>query len=163
MRQLKGIAEVVMAEVLANRIAATFPQDFVRNYRFPDDYQLTSEMRRFAVDHGLKDPDEEFRSFLAECVAADSKFFDWGAAWRCHVRRLKEAYEIDAYAPHSRVLFICGQMKSIDDLIGETSSLETERDELREDLQDTRAELRRIRKAIGAAYGQARSAETKKF
>ena len=119
-----------MAEVFANRIAATFPEDFVRNYRFPDDYRLTSEMRQFAVEHGLN-ADEEFQSFLAECIAADSKHADWGAAWRYHVYRLKDAYEIDANAPHSRVLCICGLMKQIDDLVGEITTSEEERHELR--------------------------------
>lgn len=149
----------------ANEIAASFPEDFVRSYTFPPDFNLTFEMRRFALEHGL-DPDVEFHSFLCECIAADKNYADWTAAWRYWVLTMQEACEIEREKSRSRVLYIRGLLAERDDSVGEITSLEEdrletsqERDQFKKELEAARAELTRIRRSIGTAYGQARSAE----
>lgn len=56
----------------------------------PPSWQLDREMRLFAADHGIADPDAEFEKFKDFHLARGNTFKDWCAAWRNWVRNAKK-------------------------------------------------------------------------
>lgn len=54
---------------------------------FPDGFELTDEMRAFAIEQGIEQPNAEFAKFRDYHTAKGSRFANWKAAWRNWVRR----------------------------------------------------------------------------
>jgi len=56
---------------------------------WPDGFELDSEMRQYAIDHGV-DPASEFDAWRDDCAAHGRKYVDWRAAWRGRIHRVPE-------------------------------------------------------------------------
>jgi hypothetical protein len=54
-----------------------------------DSFELTPEMREFAVKHGV-DADREFEAWRDDCAAHGRRYRDWPAAWRTRIRRVPD-------------------------------------------------------------------------
>lgn len=57
-----------------------------RGTQIPDDFALSPEMHKFAVQRGIWQDDEEFGHFCDYHRSRGTVFKDWEAAWRNWVR-----------------------------------------------------------------------------
>jgi hypothetical protein len=151
--------------------------------RWPADFQLTAEMEAYGLSHGIENSELEFEEWLCEVCANNQKFADWTAAWWVWVDLLADARAellqpeivggnklspedpliwrhalIGLARYHQEVRYLGDQIDSLEENLKEVREeraiIAKERDELR-------LEITRLRKAIGATYGQAKSAESR--
>ncbi len=57
-----------------------------RKRSFPDDFQVSDELRTWARDKGLRSPDEELAAFRDYHLSKGTLFQDWMAAFRTWLR-----------------------------------------------------------------------------
>jgi hypothetical protein len=62
------------------------PSAHKKRSTLPLDFQLTPDLRAFAIDQGVQDPHTEFSAFRDYHQARGSVFRDWPAAWRTWAR-----------------------------------------------------------------------------
>jgi uncharacterized protein YdaU (DUF1376 family) len=53
---------------------------------FPTSFELSAQMRSFAIDRGVANPDAEFEAFSDHHKSRGNRFTDWVAAWRTWCR-----------------------------------------------------------------------------
>lgn len=53
---------------------------------WPDNFILSPELRAYAVEAGLKDPEGEFEHFRLKCDANGYRYIDWAKAWMAWCR-----------------------------------------------------------------------------
>lgn len=62
------------------------PKPKKRTWPFDDGYQMTAEMRQYALEHGVFDPEDEFMAWKLYCLQHAPKYVDWNAAWQTRCR-----------------------------------------------------------------------------
>lgn len=48
---------------------------------WPDDFTLTPDMRKYAIEHGCENPDRAFEAFRYQCLAKGYTNKNWEAVW----------------------------------------------------------------------------------
>lgn len=68
---------------------------------FPENFQLTEELRQYALRKGITDPAGEFEHFRDHHMRSRDLFFDWEAAWRTWVQNGIKKYGANRPGPHT--------------------------------------------------------------
>ena len=83
----------------------TAPSVQKRGTRIPDDFEVTDEMREFAVKHGMPDPDTEieaFKDYWRGVPGPKGCKLDWVATFRNRLRDLKDKRGTGSYVERSK-------------------------------------------------------------
>lgn len=60
------------------------------SWPYEEGYQITTEMREYALKHGVFDPNDEFMAWKIDCLANGRAYADWNAAWQNRCRHYIE-------------------------------------------------------------------------